>query len=121
MIRSVGAVLLMLALAGCAAPKPAPAIAVGPAAATTAATGGGVIVALRPPAPDTPARRRVLAALGVAAAPAGDAEVIVRADDGRPLSVMQHDSRALRAGERIALVGGPRTRIAPPGISRAVP
>jgi outer membrane lipoprotein SlyB len=114
MIRSAGAVLLVLALAGCATPKPAPATAAGPAASNAAATGGGVIVALRPLAPDTPARRRVLAALGVAVAPAADdVEVIVRTDDGRPLSVMQGGAGALRAGERVALVGGPRIRIAP--------
>lgn len=106
MIRSVAVGLLMLALAGCAAPQPAPLVAVSPGAA-----GNGVIVVLRPPAPDSPARRRVLVALGVAPMPAGDAEVIVRADDGRPLSVMQ--GGALRPGERVALIGGSRTRLAP--------
>jgi hypothetical protein len=60
----------------------------------------------------------VLAALGVAVAPAddgkvGDGEVIVRTDDGRPLSVMQGAAGTLRAGERVALVGGPRIRLAP--------
>ena len=111
----------LLALAGCAAPAATVPTAVTPSPLTRAAAPvGGVIVAVRPAPLDTPARRSVLAALGLPPTAAnGDVEIIVRADDGQPVSVLQNDAGDLRVGDRVALVAGQRTRIAAVRVARA--
>lgn len=114
--------VVLLALSSCTAPAtltpPLP-----PSPAPSEALGSGVIVARRSPPPATPARHSVLAARGAApdAAAGGEVEFIVRADDGRPISVMQSDAGDLRTGDRVALIPGPRLRIAPAGVRSAAP
>ncbi len=115
---------VLLALAGCTAPAArTPVAAVAAPLPQGGPAGGGTIVAMRPLASDSPARRSVLAALGVApgAAADGAVEFVVRGDDGRPISVMQGDVGDLRAGDRVALIPGHRTRIAPVRVLRAAP
>lgn len=111
--------VVLLALSGCTAPATlTPALPPSPVASE--ALGSGVIVARRPPPPATPARHSVLAALGAAPdAAGGEVEFIVLADDGRPISVMQSDAGGLRTGDRVALIPGPRLRIAPAGVRSA--
>ncbi len=116
--------LLALLLAGCAPHA-------GPVADTShqVPLGGveyGVIASLRPVAvPVDPAERRILAAIGMGPAlnrdraanqapPPSEMEFIIRADDGRTLSVMQPNDQDFHAGERVALSPGPRTRVARP-------
>jgi outer membrane lipoprotein SlyB len=116
---------VLLALAGCTAPAakaPVQAVSATPAAVPRA-SGGGVIVAVRPASRATPSRRSVLAALGLGHAAAADdtVEFIVRGDDGAPISVMQADAGDLRTGDRVALIPGARTRIAPAPAVRAGP
>jgi outer membrane lipoprotein SlyB len=86
----------------------------------------GAIVALRPIPAAAPAG--LLSAIGAtaggaAAAPAVEfpaLEFIVHQDDGRTISVVQTNESRLRLGERVAIGGGARARLArgappPPG------
>jgi len=113
---------VLLALAGCTAPAAnTPVAAVAAPLRQGGTAGGGTIVAMRPLPSDSPARRSVLAALGVAPAEDGAVEFVVRGDDGRPISVMQGDAGELHAGDRVALIPGHRTRIMPVRVLRAAP
>jgi outer membrane lipoprotein SlyB len=89
----------------------------------------GIIASLRPvlqAAPNgvaTDPGARILAAIGVGV-PAGvgtapgEAEFVIRADDGRTLSIMQANDKNFRAGQRVALSGGPRMQVVSLAASR---
>ncbi|MGH7086742.1 MAG: hypothetical protein ACREFN_17325 [Acetobacteraceae bacterium] len=133
-----GLVLLALALAGCAAPSKA----VAPAAAHAAApwplpavghapgeVSYGTIIAER--AADAPAgaaaidlRSSILTAIGApgpAALSGGDpaignqTEFIIREDDGGTISVVAGDATRFRRGQRVMIIRGPETKLAPLG------
>jgi len=96
----VAALLLAATLAACSPPPSAPA----PAAAR--AEGGGA-------AQGTVLAARPLGARGAApqAGIAGEAEFTVRDDSGADLQVAQADAEGLRAGDRVAIARGDRTRL----------
>ena len=111
------AILLALVLARCTpAPKPVAAIP------QPVPMEYGIIASLRPviqsgphPAATDPGAS-ILAALGVgvpagAGAATGETEFVIRADDGRTLSIMQANDKNFRAGQRVALRAGPRMQV----------
>ncbi len=136
-------VMLPLALAGCAADSNtvAPGAAPGLAPAVAHAAGEmstGTIIAER--AVDAPAgasagaaatglRSSILTAIGVptigalgpAALSGGDpatgneTEFIIREDDGGTISVVEGDATRFRRGERVMIIRGPETKLAPLG------
>ncbi len=108
-VARICALLWLALLAGCAAPQPAPA----PVAARSDAPGHGVVVAIREVRP--PAGAQVLGLVGAGPVRSGAVEVIVRADGGRTLSVVQAGADGLRPGQRVTLSGGVRTAIAAAG------
>lgn len=93
-------------MAGCAAPRTDPA----PGAVAARPAGQGVVVAIRPVSGQAGAR--VLGLVGASPGARGAVEVIVRADEGQTLSVVQADAQGLRPGQRVALSRGARTAIA---------
>jgi hypothetical protein len=103
------AALIVLNVSACAPARtdviPAAAPARGP---------NGVIVTIRPM---TATSNAVLAVLNEGTAVRtgrleAETEFIIREDGGRTISVVQTDADGLKAGERVALTGGARTRIA---------
>jgi outer membrane lipoprotein SlyB len=111
--RSI-AFLLLTGLCGCTVAPPAFADADRSSEGTVSP---GVIVSVRPvTAAPADTRRSILGAMGAAAAePRGSmAEIIVREDDGRTVSLMQTGAGNFRAGERILLTRGAGARIARP-------
>ncbi|MGH7079870.1 MAG: hypothetical protein ACREFU_17465 [Acetobacteraceae bacterium] len=132
-------VMLPLALAGCAADSNtvAPGAAPGLAPAVAHAAGEmstGTIIAER--AVDAPAgaaatdlRSSILTAIGAVrpaapgpAAQSGDdpetgteTEFIIREDDGGTISVIEGDAARFRRGERVMIIRGPETKLAPLG------
>jgi outer membrane lipoprotein SlyB len=111
------ALVASLDLAGCSQASAPPANA--PAQSLPqAGVEYGVIASLRPVArPIGGPGASILAAVGMggaagaqAAVPA-ETEFVIRADDGRTLSVMQPNDQDFHAGERVALSRGARTRI----------
>jgi outer membrane lipoprotein SlyB len=89
----------------------------------------GIIASLRPVTQSGPhgtatgPGASILAAIGVGvptgtgAAPS-EAEFVIRADDGRTLSIMQANDKNFRAGQRVALRGGPRMQVVSLAASR---
>jgi hypothetical protein len=111
------ALLLALVLASCSpAPKQVAAIP------QPVPMQYGIIASLRPVLQGPPSGvatdpgARILAAIGVgvpagAGSAPGEAEFVIRADDGRTLSIMQANDKNFRAGQRVALRGGPRMQV----------
>jgi outer membrane lipoprotein SlyB len=111
------ALLPALVLASCApAPKPVAAIP------QSVPLEYGTIASLRPVLQAAPGGMgtdpgaRIFAAIGVgiptgAGTAPGETEFVVRADDGRTLSIMQANDRSFRAGQRVALRGGARMQV----------
>lgn len=111
-MRPAAPVLLIACLAGCAAPRASPGAIARPApdpGARGVAARGEVLI-VRAGAP-RPASRLVLARLGRAApAEARAAEIVIRADDGRILSIVQDAEAGLRPGQRVAVLSGKMPR-----------
>ena len=112
----VGFAFLALSVAGCA-PARTDAVRAQPAPLPTGGSaGGGVIVSIRPM--HAAASAMILAALNEASAargtlPATAVEFIIREDGGRAISVVQSDAGGFRPGERVVLISGARTGLAP--------
>lgn len=140
----VAAVLVPLALAGCGSEsKPAPqavkpVVAPVPGKASPGNVSYGTIVVMRAVATaggngglEAPAgaagstvRSSILVAIGAASVPVGaegapatgiETEFIVREDDGRMISVVQGNEARLKRGERVMIIHGPETELAPLG------
>lgn len=104
------ATAVTLGVAACAPAAP-PVRAETPAVAPRGSD-GGLIVSVRP----MTASDAILLALNEGAArgahSGGAMEFIIRQDSGRTISVVQANADGFRPGERVALTGGARTRIA---------
>ncbi len=111
----VAACVLMAALAGCAAPPPH-IVAPGPEAVIPGRL-EATVVAIRPVPPATPqGSGAVLAAMGAPAGQTdGNAEVILRTDQGSVLSIVQSGTVGLMPGARVVVVTSPRLQIVRPG------
>lgn len=110
------AVLMVLSASACAPARTDVVHATAPASPSRGPD-GGVIVTMRPVKAASDA---ILAALnegGAARAGRSGAavEFIIRDDSGRTISVVQTGADGFKPGERVALTGGARTRIARPG------
>lgn len=114
----------LLVLAGCAArtePPPAPKAQAAPVpkaqAAPVPAGVPGVILAMRPVAPENPEPAHILlAGLGTPDAFAHGQvfEFIVRTDSGAMISIVQPRTGGLHAGEHVSILRGAETRIDAP-------
>jgi hypothetical protein len=104
----------LIALAGCASPKPAEVVAQ-PAPANGSATILSMRTVQRNPAA-TPIRT-VLLAESVGSNDTGEAlvEFIVRTDDGAVLSIVQTNESGFRNGDRVVIVRDTRTHLTRPG------
>ena len=100
---------LLACLAACAPKQPAaPAAAAVAAPSTQAAVPQATILAVREvPGIDPQPIRVLLGRLGAAKSGIGT-ELILRADDGAVMSVVQAGASEFRAGQRVALVRGPK-------------
>jgi outer membrane lipoprotein SlyB len=107
--------ILMLSLAGCAAP--APHIASSGGEAATARGVQATILAIRPVPPAAPqGSTAILTAMGAPAGQTtGESEIILRTDDGAILSVVQAESSGLAPGARVVVLTSPNLHLARPG------
>ena len=112
-MRPAAPVLLAACLAGCAAPSASPGAIAAPDPGAPGVAARGEVLIVRAGAP-RPASRLVLARLGRAApAEARVAEIVIRADDGRILSIVQDAEAGLRPGQRVTVLSGKIPRAVP--------
>lgn len=111
----VATFMVLGALAGCAAPAPR-VVTHGPEVVVPARV-EATVVAIRPVPPATPqGSGAVLAAIGAPAGQTdGNAEIILRTDQGSVLSVVQSGTVGLMPGGRVVVVTSPRLQIVRPG------
>lgn len=113
-------VIASLALTGCAASEGRVATTA-PATPLTTGTNYATVTLIRPaPAASPQGTGAVLTAMGLpptSAAGAAEAEVVVRTDDGRTLSVMQPDAPGIVPGARVVVVADPSLRVVRPGFT----
>ena len=109
------AALAAASLSGCAAPAPRVA-SPGPEAVVSGRVDATVLLIRPVPATTPQGSGAVLAAMGAPAGQtAGEAEVILRTDQGAVLSIVQSDTRGLMPGSRVVVLTSPRLQLARPG------
>jgi len=111
----IAAFLVLAALTGCAAPAPR-IVSPGPEAVVPGRV-QATVIAVRPVPPATPqGSGAVLAAMGAPAGQTGgNAEIILRTDQGSVLSIVQSGAAGLTQGARVVVLTSPRLEIVRPG------